>query len=448
MSILAFTKTAMFRTLKMVSLAPIANFALLVSLALCPPDCFAGGYMIPHQTARGLGLSNAMTAGVNDPSAVYYNPAALGEVEGNNLQINGTYINVSNSVENSGRKAVNKHDDNFLATLFGNYRVPDSDFTLGIGVYTPFGLATTYESDFTRFAAERTELKTLYITPAMSWHPSEYFSVGAGLSFVHASGLFSRSLCLDPITSCTAPIGLEGRVRLTDTANAFAYNLGFLVKPRDDIKFGLSYRSRVDLRFDSADVKLGGPFSTATTRAKIRPLALPPVINAGLFWQLTPEWGAEFVYEYTRWSEFKDFTATFSPVPTFVPLGVPIAGFRLPEDWKNTSTLRFGSYYALNRNWEVRGGIAVEESPIPSRTLNPAIPGADLLTLNTGVGYKWEKFSVDLGYMAVFYKTRKVNNSELEGLPATSPLGFSGAPGKDKYKTFNNFVIVSLGYRF
>lgn len=429
----------------------LALILVLMSLLLFawgPSRAFGGGYMIPHQTARGLGLSNAMTAGVNDPSAVYYNPAALGEVQGNNLQVTGTYINVDNSVENSGRKAVNKHDDNFLATIFANYHLPDSDFSFGIGAYSPFGLATTYENDFTRFAAERTELKTIYVTPAASWHPSKYFSVGAGLSFVHASGLFSRGLCLDPITGCTAPIGLEGRVRITDTADAFAYNIGMLVKPLDNLKFGFSYRSRVDLRFDSADVKLGGPFSTANTRAKIRPLPLPPVINTGLFWQVTPAWGAEFVYEYTRWSEFKDFTATFSPTPTFVPLGVPIAGFRLPQDWKNTSTLRFGSYYALNQNWEFRGGVAVEESPIPSRTLNPAIPGADLLTLNAGVGYKWQQFSVDLGYMAVFYKTRRVNNDELEGLPATSPLGFAGAPGRDKYETLNNFVTLSLAYRF
>lgn len=409
---------------------------------------FAGGFMIPHQTGRALGLSNAVTASVNDPSAVFYNPAALGEVHGNNLLVSGTYVGLVSSVENSGRRAVNKHDDNFLATLFGNYHLPNTDFSFGIGAYSPFGLATSYESDFTRFAAERTELKTLYITPAAAWHPSQYFSIGAGASFVHASGMFSRGLCLDPITSCTSPIGLEGRLRLTDTTNAFAYNIGALIKPTDTVKIGFSYRSRVDLRFDDADVKLGGSFSTATTKSDIRPIPLPPVINTGIFWQVRPNWGAELVYEYTRWSEFQDFTATFSPSPTFLPLGFPISGFNFPEDWKNTSTLRFGSYYALNKNWELRGGLAVEESPIPNHTLNPAIPGADLLTLNAGVGYKWENFSVDFGYMAVFYKDRRVTNNELEGLPATSPLGFAGAPGKDKYETFNNFVTVSLGYRF
>jgi long-chain fatty acid transport protein len=237
-------------------------------------------------------------------------------------------------------------------------------------------------------------------------------------------------------------------MRITDTANAFAYNLGVLAKPTENLKFGFSYRSRADLRFDSADVKLGGSFSTAKVKGDIRPIPLPPIIDAGIFWQINPSWGAEFVYEFARWSEFKTFGATFSPAPIFTPLAFPLTGFRLPEKWKNTSTLRLGSFYTLNKNWELRGGFILEESPIPNRTLNPAIPGADLLSLNTGIGYKWEKFSVDLGYMAVFYKTRKVTNDELEGLPATAPLFFAGAPGKDKYETFNNFVSLSLGYRF
>jgi len=424
-----------------------AGLALLFLLASLG-KALAGGYIIPHQTARALSLSNAVTAGVKDPSAVYYNPAALGEIDGNMFLINGTYINNVGSVENSGRKAKNKHDDNFLATLFANYHIPNTDFTVGIGSYVPFGLATTYDRDFTRFAAERTELKTLYLTPAVSWHPSKFFSIGAGLSFIHASTTLSRSLCLDPITGCVTPGGLlEGRTRITDTANAWTYNVGVLLKPNDRVKLGFSYRARADLRFDSANVKLGGAFVPTSTKADVRPVPLPPVIDVGLFWQVNSSWGIEFVYEYTRWSEFKSIRTTFSPSTTFVPLGIPVSSFTLPQDWKNTSTIRLGSFYSFNERLEVRGGIALEETPIPSKTLNPAIPGADLLTLNAGIGYKWKKIIVDLGYMAVFYKNRRVFNSELEGLPATG-IPYLGAPGKDKYETFNNFISLTLNYRF
>src|SRR5258708_5459877 len=119
---------------------------------------FAGGYMMPYQTARGLAMSNALTASVEDPSAVFYNPAALGEIEGNGFISSGLYLHSQNSVENSGRKATNKHDDHFLASLFANYHIPNSDFSIGLGTYTPFGLGINYETDFTRFATHKSEL--------------------------------------------------------------------------------------------------------------------------------------------------------------------------------------------------------------------------------------------------------------------------------------------------
>ncbi|HEY2989654.1 MAG TPA: outer membrane protein transport protein [Candidatus Binatia bacterium] len=421
------------------------NISLLVLAVLGTRSTFAGGFYLPHQTARGVGLSNAQTAGVNDPSAVYYNPAALSEVEGNQILLTGNYINVVNSVENSGRTAENQHNDNFTATLFGNYHIPRTDVTLGVGMYTPFGLATSYGGGFARFAARRTELKTLYITPAVSWSPSKFFSVGGGFSFVHSSAILRRSLCFDPLFGCAFPGG-EEKIRISDTDNAYSYNVGVLLKPIDKVKIGFSYRGRAELNFDHADTKLNG-FAAAKTKANVRPITLPPIINAGIFWQMTPAWGAELVYEFQRWSEFNAIRAKFSPPP------FGISSFTLTENWKDSNTLRLGSFYRLTKNWELRGGLGLEQSPIPNKTLNPAIPGADLLTLNGGIGYNWEGFSVDLGYQAVFYKTRRVNNRELEGAwrPGCGAPGgcpFSGAPGKDKYETFNNFVSLSLGYRF
>ncbi len=123
----------------------------------------AGGYAVPHQTAKAVGQANAVTAGVKDSSAVYYNPAALTEIEGNQVMGGLTYINTVSSVENGGRRAVNIHDDSFLPTFFANLHIPKTDFTLGFGSYSPFGLATSYREDtIVRFASIRTELKPFY----------------------------------------------------------------------------------------------------------------------------------------------------------------------------------------------------------------------------------------------------------------------------------------------
>ena len=148
----------------------------IAALFLCVPlglfwggVSFAGGYAIPPQTAKTQSMGSAATAGVNDPSAVYVNPAALSQVDGNQILAGLTYINTIGSVKNSGARSRNLHDDDFLPNLFANYHIPNSNFSLGIGSYTPFGLATTYKpGSFTRYAAERSELRTIFVTPTIA----------------------------------------------------------------------------------------------------------------------------------------------------------------------------------------------------------------------------------------------------------------------------------------
>jgi hypothetical protein len=52
-----------------------------------------------------------------------------------------------------------------------------------------------------------------------------------------------------------------------------------------------------------------------------------------------------------------------------------------------------------------------------------------------------------VGYMAVFYETRNVQNNVLEA-NAPAPLIQPFTPGRDKYEIFHNFVSISLRYRF
>ena len=160
---------------------------------------FAGGYAIPPQTAKAESMGGAAVAGVEDPSAVYVNPAAITHVDGNQILGGLTYVNTISSIKNSGATSRNIHDDDFLPNLFANYHIPGTQFSIGIGSYAPFGLATSYEPDaFTRYAALRSELRTLFITPTVAWEPLPYLSIGGGVSFVHASGTLSRAIFFGP----------------------------------------------------------------------------------------------------------------------------------------------------------------------------------------------------------------------------------------------------------
>lgn len=413
-------------------LSLIASLQLFL-ICLIARGAAAGGYAIPYHSAKALGLGNAVTAGVNDPSAVYSNPAALTEVEGNQILGGGQYINVVSSIKNSGRSSHNQRDDHFIPSLFANYHIRSTNTTLGLGLYTPFGLATTYEpKTFTKFAAVRSELKPFYINPAFAWRPLKSLSIGGGLSFVHSSALFSRALFLGASS--------EGRIRLTDTDNGYTFNLGVLLKPYEKWKLGLTYRGRVDLNYDTAKVKVANAAGTLESgRSKGTQLPLPPVISIGINWRIAPGWEVESAYDYTHWSEFRHLKARFNP--TF--LGGTLRGLFIQEKWKDTSTIRLGSSYRLDETWTARAGLVLDESPIPASTLGPSIPGADSLTLNTGIGYQWRKWTVDLGYAAIFYKNRNVSNNVLEANSASTLT-----PGRDKYATFDNFVSITVGYKF
>jgi len=434
--------------------------ALTVSVLCCvvftgAQIAVSGGYEIAEQTARGIGRGNAITAGVDDPSAVFINPAALSEIPGNQAMVGFNYFNTVGRVKNGGRNSRNIHDDAFLPNLFANYHIPDSNFSVGLGTYTPFGLGTRYQTDgFTRFAAIRSELKTLYVTPAVAWKPFSFLSVAGGLSYVHSSAFLSRALFLGALG-----VG-EGKLSVADSDDAFAYNFGILLTPHNSVKVGITYRSRVDLDYHSADVKFRDALISGGASTRVRGegihVPLPPVVSAGIQWQITPDWAAEIDYKFTRWSEFESLRIRFaSPLPA---LGgaVPISALVFPQRWKDASSVRLGTSYKLTENVEIRAGIGYDQSPIPSKSLGPAIPGAHIFGLNGGVGYTWGPLGIDLGYGALFYRDRRISNAVLEGtnvtafsgtvpLPALTPPGLSG---RDKYENFINHVSLHVRYRF
>src|SRR5271154_264571 len=62
-------------------------FALLLCAALLHPiGAWALGFRIPNQDAGAIARGNAFTATADNPSAIYYNPAGITQLEGENAQ--------------------------------------------------------------------------------------------------------------------------------------------------------------------------------------------------------------------------------------------------------------------------------------------------------------------------------------------------------------------------
>ncbi len=360
----------------------------LAFLLLTQGESLAGGYAIPQQTAKGVGLSNALTAGVDDPLAVYYNPAALTEVKGNQIVGSIIYINVQSNVQNSGSKSINGQAHHFIPTFFGNFHIPDSKFTLGLGFYTPFGLSVDYdENSFTRYAVNEGKLSPYHINWAVGWRPSEIIAIGAGVSYVGASATLSRAIYLDTVLGAGIGALSDARARITGSSETATFNLGVLLShPKLPIKFGLTYRNRALLSLEGSGVEFIDSATVGSTQFNTKvargSLLLPTVVSAGLFWQVNSKWSLELVYDWTKWNELEQFKLTFQDSLPAALGNVPIPSLTVSADWKNTSTLRLGTHFKLNKSWNFMAGIALDETPIPDRTLGPLVPGADHITLN------------------------------------------------------------------
>jgi len=154
----------------------------------------------------------------------------------------------------------------------------------------------------------------------------------------------------------------------------------------------------------------------------------------------------EFEYNFTRWREFEHLKTSFTPSLSALGGLAPIGGFFIPQHWHDTSTLRLGTSYKLKQNLELRGGLAPGIAGPRLFAGMGVSSNADYLCFSGGLGYHWRRLKMDLGYMAVFYKTRRVRNTVLETGDNSAALPFLGVPGKDKHKIFQNLIGLHVGY--
>src|SRR5205807_7497860 len=83
--------------------------ALLTTLVVWPHHAVGLGSRIPNQDAAAIARGNAFVATADNPSAMYYNPAGISQLQGQNIQVGSLfYLNIYVDYESpSGEKTKN-----------------------------------------------------------------------------------------------------------------------------------------------------------------------------------------------------------------------------------------------------------------------------------------------------------------------------------------------------
>jgi len=380
---------------------------------------FAAGYKIPEQSLNSVALSAAYVANANGADASYYNPANMVWNDDKNLlEIGLTYINLpkidytdNGSILNNGES---KKEQFLLPTLHFSSK-DQGGWRYGLSITTPGGLSKRWDSTFQKATAQEFTLKVVELNPTFAYKINDKFAVGAGARLVYSKGVVKAS----------RPTLYQEDMNGDDFSAG--YNIAMSYRPNNSIKLASTYRSKINLNesgsangYINKYLLTGNPADLATlipydTNANVS-IPLPATLNiaAAYTYKKTT---VEFVYERVYWSKYKKLDFNFNDPITEAALGKP-----KDKNWKDTDTYRIGVTHQYNDKLKLMAGFAIDNSPIPSKTLGFELPDADAKLYSVGFEYKYsKKVSIGMSYLYDDKETRVISASDanINGIKGT-----------------------------
>lgn len=398
-----------------------ASLALLSVTGVPDRHVYAGAFAVDEQGAAAMGRANAFSAHANDPTALFYNPAGIGRLEGTQVSLGTTLIAPTTTFENfvSGNSTDTEAAVFYPPTLYVTHEL-SSNMAAGLGVFVPFGLSTEWPDDWEgRYLTTFSEINTLYINPNLVWKSTSGLYVAAGLTFV-PSDVTLRSK-VPPLPDSDMEIEADG--------DGWGYNLAILAPLPARTSLGVSFRSavKVDYSGDTTLSPSGLPDQVQSS------LTFPPILTVGIAHQLTEVFTIEADWNWVGWSTIDEVTIDFA--------GQPASGDSVtPKDWENSSSLRVGLERVFERS-SLRAGYAYDVTPIPDETIDPSLADSDKQTFALGWGYRFTCVTVDLAYMFIRSRDRGVANTLLQ--TDGTPFDHRG-----KYSTRMHELGLGFTYRF
>ncbi len=449
----------------------VASILPVLILAGFTSNVSGAGFAIAEQSVKGLGTAfSGGAASADDASTVWYNPAGMTLFSGTHVSqaIHGIFPNAEFNNQGStthpafgGAPLSGPNFDGGKDAIVPNFYMMhsiNSRMAVGLGMNAPFGLVIDYDKDWVgRYHALRSDVATVNLNPAFAYKISDKFSVGLGINVQYIDvklsnavdmsgtclGLAGAGLVPGGAATCagaglTTPgnLATDSEARVEGDDWSWGYNFGIMLSPAEGTRVGLHYRSKIShtlsgaaeffhthpgaAAFSAGLAAAGAPLlSNQTIEAS---LALPESISMSAYHEINPNWSVQGDFTYMKWSRFHELRIDFASRPDSVT----------PEEWENTKRLALGTTYKLNNKFTVRGGVAYDETPIPSKELRtPRIADENRIWVALGGSYSLsDSASIDVGYTHIFVKDPEIDysagphaNPEPGSLPETRLIG-------------------------
>ena len=367
-------------------------------MAVCTASAaHAAGFMLTEQSAGALGRAYA-GVGVDgtDISGVYYNPATMTLHPGTAIQAGFVAVGLDLAFESNDGSITENGQYNTQAIPHGyiSHQINDSMW-VGLAMTVPFGMGTEYGDNW-EYAHRgiSAEVLTFDFNPNVAWKVSDKLSIGAGMSIQYAAADLKMKEDLSKfIPGATA----DGEIDADSWA--WGFNVGLMWSPLENLRFGLSYRSKVSHHAD-------GDFTTSNLRVEDTVIGDNPMLGTfdGKASLSTPAWAMATaawdvndllsLYATFRWTDWSSFDTL-----EIKSAGVPVTGVKTVENhWQDTYLVSVGADLRFTNWWTFRAGIGYETSAVDDPKYRTSIiPDADRLWLALGSSFKaTENMQIDV----------------------------------------------------
>lgn len=320
------------------------------------------GFRIPNQDAEAIARGNAFVATADNPSAIYYNPAGILQLEGHQVRFGGHVLTVdSNYTSPSGQKVDTETGPQPVPQVYYVNAPKDERYAWGVGIYAPFGLALEWP-DTAPFLTVGQEGELLYATvnPVLAFKLSDKFDLAVGPTINRGDLTIRQSVPLVP----------GGLFQFDGSDTQLGFTLGMMYRPIEKWSVGLSYFSATEMDFDGSTTLLG-----ASESAQLG-MNFPDFIKAGIAYQPNERWNIEVGLDWTDWDSMNTVLINQSTSPT-----IPF-----PLNWESSFLVHAGASRYFDNGFWLAGGYFYSENSTSAANFNPLVPDTNLHVGSLGVG--------------------------------------------------------------
>jgi long-chain fatty acid transport protein len=402
--------------------------AVAALAAMVAGPAAAAGLYAQEQSVEGLGRAYSGEAAGAGADAMFWNPAAIADVQGaslyNGLQVVAADVDVTNrgsTITRPGQATApvggNPSSEPFDISEIPNFAAAkrvNEQWAVGLAITAPFGFAAVSPKDaWTRYEAIKVRLIDIDLQPTIAWRPTPWLNLGVGGDAEIADAKFSTAL---PNLSAADP---DGRANTAVNGWNFGWIAGAQVKAGEAFTLGLSYRSAIShsLGGHATAVGLLGPLAVANGQvvSQVR-FSTPWLATLGASWRFAPRWTLEAQAQRVGWSAYSGFAITDAGLPG------PPAGQRASD----TTSYAVGVDYAAAPFLTFRAGVQTDPRAIKDSAV---LPDGSRLILAAGASLRKsarKAFDVGVAYVSFAHTPILSDTIAYPGTPFATPVHLVG----------------------